>query len=118
MIDQWTIARTEIPAVTGVHDLYFVYQNPNMRDGNENGIMFDWLHFTEPFPTGKKDAAAKEAYATYWQLLNAKVPGIPVMQDNPADMQRETRIFERGNWLVKGAEVKPGIPASLKDLKQ
>jgi hypothetical protein len=111
--EEWTIATTDIPAVSGVHDLYFVYENPNMRDGNENGIMFDWLHFTQPFPAGKKDASAKEAYSIYWQLLNENVPGVPVMQDNPADMQRETRVFERGNWLVKGAEVKPGIPASL-----
>jgi len=111
--NDWTIVTEEIPAVKGVHDLYFVYENPNMKDGNENGIMFDWLHFTEPFPVGKDVAATKEAYNLYWDLLNANVPGIPVMQDNPADMFRPTKVFERGNWMVKGDEVKPGTPASL-----
>jgi hypothetical protein len=113
LTEDWKIESVNIPAVNGVHDLYFVYENRNMHDGNENGIMFDWLHFTEPFPAGKKDASAKEAYDMYWQLLNADVAGIPIMQDNPSDMFRETRVFERGNWLVKGVEVKPGLPASL-----
>ncbi len=35
------------------------------------------------------------------------------MMDNPAGMHRESHVFERGNWLVKGIEVKPDVPHSL-----
>src|SRR6185312_2978546 len=42
------------------------------------------------------------------------VPTTPIMMDNPADMHRVSNVFERGNWLVKGPVVKPGVPASLR----
>ncbi|HSB92975.1 MAG TPA: DUF1553 domain-containing protein, partial [Flavitalea sp.] len=32
------------------------------------------------------------------------------------NMSRKTNVFERGNWLVKGAEVKAGVPASMNPL--
>jgi hypothetical protein len=35
------------------------------------------------------------------------------MMDNPRELFRPTNVFERGNWLVKGDEVKPGVPESL-----
>ena len=35
------------------------------------------------------------------------------MMDNPSEMHRSSYVFERGNWLVKGEEVKPDVPASL-----
>ncbi len=41
---------------------------------------------------------------------------VPVMRDRPAHLQRENRLFERGNWLEKGAVVEPGVPAFLPPL--
>ena len=35
----------------------------------------------------------------------------PCMVDRPADLQRENRLFDRGNWLVKSERVAPRIPA-------
>jgi hypothetical protein len=49
----------------------------------------------------------------YWRLINAEAPTVPVMIDNPADMHRETHVFEKGNWLVKGALVQPATPHAL-----
>lgn len=111
--DNWKIETVALPDIQGVHDLYLVYENPNMRDLNSNGVLFDWFHFTEKFPSYTNRDDSRHAYELYWQLLNANVPATPVMQDNPSDMLRETRVFERGNWMVKGAVVKAGTPSSL-----
>jgi hypothetical protein len=35
------------------------------------------------------------------------------MLENPADMQRASFVFERGNWLVAGKQVSAGVPNSL-----
>lgn len=37
----------------------------------------------------------------------------PVMQELKGEDSRTTRVFERGNWLVHGDTVKPGVPAVL-----
>ncbi|MEZ5039559.1 MAG: DUF1553 domain-containing protein [Saprospiraceae bacterium] len=37
----------------------------------------------------------------------------PIMKDLPPNLQRKTHVFERGNWLVHGEEVKPDVPHSL-----
>jgi hypothetical protein len=36
------------------------------------------------------------------------------MMDNPEDMHRKTKIFERGNWLLKTSEVTADYPAIFK----
>lgn len=38
---------------------------------------------------------------------------LPVMQELPADSSRTTHVFVRGNWLVHGDVVRPGLPQSL-----
>ena len=53
----------------------------------------------------------RQEKAEFWRLLTEKVPTTPVMMDNPRDMHRVSNVFERGNWLVKGAVVTPGVPA-------
>jgi hypothetical protein len=104
----WTIASIDLPAITGTHDLYLSYRNPLLKKPTDNGIMYDWFCFTQRFPEGS--AAQK---ALYWSLLTRPVPTTPVMMDNPSDMHRASNVFERGNWLVKGAVVTPGVPQSL-----
>jgi len=34
--------------------------------------------------------------------------------ENPASLSRSSHVFERGNWRVKGKEVEPAVPATLK----
>jgi hypothetical protein len=38
------------------------------------------------------------------------------MMENPSSMHRNTYVFERGNWLVKGNKVEPDVPHSLNPL--
>jgi Protein of unknown function (DUF1553)/Protein of unknown function (DUF1549)/Planctomycete cytochrome C len=105
----WRNVELDIKAPSGKHDLYWVYRNPGIQDLTKGGVSFDWFYFTQPFP-GKDDADYAKYQADFWHLLNADPPSTPVMVENPSFMQRKTQVFERGNWLVKGKEVEPGVP--------
>ena len=108
----WTIADFNFLPVGGVHDLYFTYTNSNLKKPGDNGMQFDWFHFTEQFP-GYGKSGYEENKNKFWKILKAEVPTTPIMMDDPADMHRAMHVFERGNWLVKGKVVEPDVPHSL-----
>ena len=108
----WKIAAVPVRTQKGAHDLYISYLNPSLHQPDEKGLVFDWLCFTRQLP-GEGHSGYGEKKALFWQLLTKNVPTTPVMMDNPGDMHRVSNVFERGNWLVKGAVVTPGVPASL-----
>jgi len=108
----WTISSVNFPAVSGVHDLYLTYINPGLKTPDASGMIFDWFYFTQPLPENDKQGYG-EAKKAFWELLNASVETTPVMMDNPMDMHRTTNVFVKGNWLVKGDVVEPGVPESL-----
>jgi hypothetical protein len=110
--DGFQFLEINFPKQTGVHDIYLTYSNPNLKNPNDNGLVFDWFHFSDQFP-GKGQPGYAENYKTYWTLLQAAVPTTPVMMENPSTMNRATNVFERGNWLVKGDEVSADVPHSL-----
>jgi hypothetical protein len=112
----WKVATANIPSIQGIHDLYFTYQNRNLKTPEETGIQFDWFYFTDPFP-GKSLKGYDSAYKYFNDLLASKdATTTPIMMDNPRELSRTTNVFEKGNWLVKGKEVQPGVPASLGSL--
>ena len=108
----WTVAQISLTSEKGVHDVYLTYSNPALKSPIESGILYDWFCFTHRFP-GEGLPGYTAQKAAFWDLLTKSVPTTPVMMDNPADMHRVSNVFERGNWLVKGAVVTPGVPASL-----
>ncbi len=110
--DGWGIERLDFNEVKGVHDLYFTYTNHALLNTENTGVMFDWFHFDEPFP-GKDKPGYDSAYSNYWQLLHAPAETTPVMMESNDEQYRTTKIFERGNWLVKGDVVKPAPPHIL-----
>ncbi len=111
----WSIAQFDFVPVGGVHDLYFTYSNPNLKKPDDNGVMFDWFYFTEQFP-GEGKPGYSYNKNLFWKILNAEMPTTPVMMENPSDMHRNSYVFERGNWLVKGKQVEPDVPHSLNPL--
>ena len=48
--------------------------------------------------------------------LEARVPTTPIMRELPADKQRKTHVLLKGNFLSKGDEVTPGVPAVFHSL--
>jgi hypothetical protein len=112
----WEITKIAFPKVAGTHDLFFMYANPSLKDPKASGIMFDWFYFTQPLP-GRSLPGYDSTNKNFWQVLTSKnIPVTPIMADNPPEMFRPTYVFERGNWLVKGDEVKPAVPKSLGSL--
>lgn len=109
---EWKIEQAAVKPVSGMHDLYFTYTNPNLKKSIRTGARIDWLTFTDPLP-GKEKKGYREMENTFWKLLRARVPTTPVMMENPPYMHRASFVFERGNWLVKGDKVEPGVPKSL-----
>lgn len=108
----WEIKEVDITPVTGVHNLYFTYNNPNVKKPTDNAVLLDWLYFTQPFPGSDKPGYA-QMKDLYWKLLTGNAATTPVMMDNPTWMHRTSYVFERGNWLVKGDKVQPDVPHSL-----
>ena len=112
---KWQIDEIEISPVNGVHDLYFTYRNPNLTKPDDNGLLFDWFHFTA---YSVRSVADQGIGKKFWELLTKDFPTTPIQVENPSYMQRVTRIFERGNWLVKGDTVQPDVPGSLVPMAQ
>ncbi|MEQ9375107.1 MAG: DUF1553 domain-containing protein [Imperialibacter sp.] len=110
---KWVIDTLSLTEAKGRHHVYLSYESPSLTSPAANGIFFDWFHFSSQFPEGE---AADEAQSTYWELVNAKVETTPIMVENPPGMARESQVFERGNWLVKGGKVEPGVPEVFPDL--
>lgn len=108
----WKIEQALVKPVSGKRTLYFTYTNPNLKESTRTGARIDWLTFMDPFP-GKEESGYREIKDTFWKLLRADVPTTPVMMENPSYMHRASYVFERGNWMVKGEKVEPGVPGSL-----
>jgi hypothetical protein len=109
----WKITTIDLPASNGKHHWYFTYNNRQITNPEESGIVFDWLHFDNPFP--KNGSADNTLAAQNFDslIIATNYTGTPIMIDNPATMSRTTNVFERGNWMVKGKAVVPDVPASL-----
>ena len=108
----WQIGTVPVMAISGQHDFYLSFTNKNLKKPDDNGAMFDWFYFADPFP-GEHQPGYEAAKKRYWGLVTMQTPTTPVMMENPGNMQRISHVFERGNWLVKGDVVTPGVPHAL-----
>lgn len=104
---QWKIQMEDLPQLPGKHDLWFKFYCPVEKD--KLPMLFDWFAFTTSFP-GNGKTGYDDAKRQFTELLSAKAETTPVMVENNEEQKRSTHIFERGNWLVKGDEVAPGVP--------
>lgn len=101
----------DLKPAAGSHDIYFHFENPTLK--KEQGTSsIHWIMFLEELPGSGADGFDRiERQLT--RLLDLEAPSVPILVENPPEFARETRLFERGNWLVPGERVRPGIPASL-----
>jgi hypothetical protein len=101
----------KIKPAQGKHDLFFLFHNSSIPS-DQPVCQVEWLTFQEDLP-GKGTPSNSKFYMEFKYLINAEVENTPVMIENTRDQHRTTHIFERGNWLVKGDTVAPGVPKSL-----
>ncbi|HEY9489610.1 MAG TPA: DUF1549 domain-containing protein, partial [Chryseosolibacter sp.] len=105
------VINVALKPVNGVHDLYFVFRNPALEKGR-SVCDIEWFSFQEDFP-GRDASDFSSVKATVMDLLNTKVENTPVLIESTHEQKRETRVFERGNWLLEGEKVQPGVPLAL-----
>jgi Protein of unknown function (DUF1553)/Protein of unknown function (DUF1549)/Planctomycete cytochrome C len=105
----WSVATASINPIPGKHNLYLKYVNPKIKPDHLNGVLMEWFRFSQPFP-GKNKTGYASAKILFDSLLYAKPETTPVMVENTDEMYRTSNVFERGNWMVKGAEVAPDVP--------
>ena len=105
----WQFGEISLDALAGRHDLYFTYANPRLEGTESAGMAFDWFYFTRPFP-GAGRPGYREQKERFWNLMDSRPRRTLIMMDNPANRQRVTRVFDRGNWQVWKQEVQPGVP--------
>ncbi|MEK6781545.1 MAG: DUF1553 domain-containing protein [Bacteroidota bacterium] len=111
--NQMTIA-VPLKQTSGKHDLYFVFYNSKLKP-DESVCGVEWFTFRDDLP-GKDRPDFKIVEEEFYQVLNARVEDTPVMVESDQDLFRETRIFERGNWMMRGDLVTPDVPKSLNPL--
>lgn len=68
-------------------------------------------------PRGVAGAERRQLSALKKQLARMKGIPTPIMRELPAKQQRKTHILIRGNFLDKGKQVDPGVPAVFHPLK-
>jgi hypothetical protein len=105
-----------IKPITGKRDLYFLFKDP----GKEGTVcMLEWILFYESLP-GKTKPEYEAIEKKFISLLNEQenIQTIPVMVERPPAYKRATHVFERGNWMVHGEEVQPGVPEDWNDMPE
>lgn len=101
---------TSIPLkqVSGTRDLFFTFSDSEQKD--DYVCRIEWVLFYEGIP-GENQPGYSKIKEQFLSLLNSnKAVTTPVMVELPEGYRRKTHIFERGNWMVPGDEVEPGVP--------
>ena len=104
-----TVMIIPIPPTGGKQDLFFSLENPKAPD---EWLRIKWLSFQKDIP-GKSETEYPAIVAEYSRLLTNGAEDIPVLWEGREGFSRKTNVFVRGNWMVKGAEVKPDVPKLL-----
>ncbi|MFD2932299.1 DUF1553 domain-containing protein [Spirosoma flavum] len=108
---QWndTIQMIPLPQVQGKHNLYLSLTSPKAP---KEWVMIKWVSF-QPILPGQPLNAVGDQDKRLLEILNADAEQTPIMLDGSGDLARETYVFQRGNWLVKGKKVTPDVPKSF-----
>ena len=99
------------PRIEGMNDLYLEMDSPNAKP-QQTAITVVWFAFVPSLPG--KELSGFQAIQNSWdKLINSNPTTLPILIENPAYMARETKVFERGNWMIKGDKVNPSLPDNL-----
>jgi hypothetical protein len=104
-----TVVIAPMVSVSGRHTVFLSLNSTKMPD---EWVNIAWVAYQNPLP-GEGEPGYGEIVSNYAQALTGKVEEMPVFWEGRGDFARKTNVFVRGNWMVKGAEVKPDIPKLL-----
>ena len=100
-----------IKSTSGHVDLYLEVKNSGVKS-DQNAAKFVWFAFV-PSLAGKDKPGFKDVQSSWETALNFRGTKLPILIENPSYMARETRVFERGNWMTLGEKVNPETPKTL-----
>jgi len=98
-----------LPETKGTHSLYLAFSDPKQP---ENFTSIKWVAFQAALP-GEQSAGYQAMLVDYAKSLKDGGKRTPILWEGRDNLARKTHVFERGNWLVFGKEVKPGVPAAF-----
>ncbi|MDO8967574.1 PSD1 and planctomycete cytochrome C domain-containing protein [Algoriphagus sp.] len=102
--------------ISGKVNLHIEAKNPSAGP-QQNTSTIVWFAFV-PSLKGKEKPGFAASEKTWEELLKFKGTRLPILIENPPYMARKTNVFERGNWMVLGEEVKPKTPDELGGWKE
>ena len=106
----WNFETTSVPItpMEGTYDIFLVFRD---KQSDKAVCLIEWVMFHAPLP-GEDQPNYARASKQLFHLMNAPegTTTTPVMSDRPTAYRRATHVFERGNWLVPGEAVEPGVP--------
>lgn len=95
--------------------LFIEAENPLLPPQKGTGFI-SWFAFLPDLP-GKDRPGYNQIQEKFLNLLNTATSTVPIMIENPPNMARTTRVFERGNWLTLADTVFPATPSILNPWK-
>lgn len=98
-----------VSKVAGKHDIYLSLDS---KKAPEEWVRITWMSFQKELP-GSDQPDYPKIVADYATALTRSTESMPVIWEGKGDFARKTNVFVRGNWMVKGAEVKPDVPKLL-----
>jgi hypothetical protein len=104
-----TVLVVPILKVSGKHDIFLSLKSTKAP---EEWVRITWLSFQKAIP-GADQPDYPKIIADYTTALTKSTESMPVIWEGKGDFARKTNVFVRGNWMVKGAEVKPDVPKLL-----
>lgn len=104
--------KVPISETAGVHDIFLVFKKDKIADADL--LRLDWFYLHERSP--KIDNYNVAFQNKLEELRTIPFTRTPILQDLPSEERRVNYMFDRGNWLAKGEEVKEAVPATLGSL--
>ncbi|AEI47606.1 DUF1553 domain-containing protein [Runella slithyformis] len=105
-----TVVILPVQPDTGKHTLYWTLKSPKTP---KEWVQIKWAVFQPSLP-GSDQPGFAEIEKEYAQILTGNVENTPIMYDGHGDLARQTYVFVRGNWTVKGDKVQPDVPGVFK----
>lgn len=104
-----TVIIAPVNQTTGKHDIYLSLNSPKAPT---EWVRISWMSFQKEIP-GAGQPGYEQIVSDYATILTRPTESMPVIWEGKGDFARKTHVFVRGNWMVKGAEVKPDVPKLL-----
>jgi len=101
-----------LPALPTRRDLHFIFRNDKLEE-NQDVCQVRWILFLEDDFAGKDKLGYELQRQNFEDLLWARTDNLPILLENPEELKRITRVFERGSMYSPAKAVKPGVPHSL-----